>query len=55
MHDINEQIQIIWAALEAYRADLIPEGQPEYDEEWNNICTAMAVITEDLETLTQTN
>lgn len=55
MHDINEQLQIIWSALEAYRADLIPEGQPEYDEEWSDICTAMAVITEDLEALTQTN
>lgn len=55
MHDIKEQIQIIWAALEAYREDLIPEGQPEYDEEWNNICTAMSAITEDLETLKQTN
>jgi hypothetical protein len=55
MHDINEQLQIIWAALEAYRSDLIPEGQPEYDSEWSDICTAMAVITEDLESLTKTN
>ena len=48
MHDINEQIAIVWAALEAYREFLIPEGDPENDEIWNNICTAMAVINEDL-------
>ncbi len=48
MHDIDEQLAIVWAALEAYRADLIPEGEPAYDEEWNDICTAMAVIEEDL-------
>lgn len=48
MHDIDEQLAIVWAALEAYRADLIPEGDPDYDEQWNDICTAMAVIEEDL-------
>jgi hypothetical protein len=48
MHDIKEQIQIIWGALHAYREDLIPEGDPMYDELWNDICTAMAVIQEDL-------
>ena len=48
MHDISEQLAIVWAALEAYRADLIPEGEEAYDEEWNNICTAMAWIEEDL-------
>jgi hypothetical protein len=48
MHDIKKQLMIVWAALDAYRADLIPEGDESYDEEWNNICTAMAVITEDL-------
>ena len=48
MHDLNEQIAIIWQALEAYRDDLIPEGDPSYDEEWNDICTAMAVIQEEL-------
>lgn len=49
MHDINEQLAIVWAALEAYRADLIPEGDPDYDEQWDDICTAMAVIEEDLQ------
>ena len=49
MHDINQQLAIVWAALEAYRADLIPEGDPDYDEQWDDICTAMAVIEEDLQ------
>lgn len=48
MHDIKEQIQIVWDALHAYREDLIPEGDPTYDDLWGDICTAMAVIQEDL-------
>jgi hypothetical protein len=48
MHDIKEQLGIIWDALEAYRADLIPEGDEQFDEIWDDICTAMAVIEEDL-------
>jgi len=53
MHDIKEQLNIIWAALEAYREDLIPEGDEQFDEEWSDICTAMAVIEEDLKTITE--
>jgi hypothetical protein len=48
MHDIKQQIDIIWDALESYRADLIPEGDEQFDEIWGDICTAMAVIEEDL-------
>lgn len=48
MHDIKDALKTVWQALEAYRDDLIPEGDPSYDEEWNDICTAMAVIEEDL-------
>jgi hypothetical protein len=48
MHDIKQQISIIWDALEAYRSDLIPEGDEQFDEIWGDICTAMAVIEEDL-------
>ena len=48
MHDIKQQIDIIWDALEAYRSDLIPEGDEQFDEIWGDICTAMAVIGEDL-------
>ena len=48
MHDIKEQIAVVWDALHAYREDLIPEGDPTYDEIWSDICTAMAVIQEEL-------
>jgi len=48
MIDIDESIDIVWAALEDYRSKLIPEGRPVNDKRWDDICTAMAVITEDL-------
>jgi len=44
----REHLEIIWDALEAYREDLIPEGDPQYDEIWSDVCTAMAWIQEDL-------
>ena len=47
-HDTKAQLEVIWEALEAYRSDLIPEGDSHYDEIWNEICTAMAWIQEDL-------
>lgn len=48
MHDIQEQINIIWEALHSYREDCIPESDPSYNQEWEDICLAMAVIQEDL-------
>ena len=48
MIDIQDAIKTVWLALEGYRENCIPEGEESYDEEWNDICTAMAVITEDL-------
>lgn len=48
MHDTKQQIDIIWDALEAYRSDLIPEGDPQFDAIWDDICTSMAVIEENL-------
>ena len=48
MHDIREQINIIWEALHSYREDCISEGDEMHDEIWDDICTAMAVIQEDL-------
>jgi hypothetical protein len=48
MHDIKEQINIIWEALHCYREDCISEGDEMHDEIWGDICTAMAVIQEDL-------
>ena len=49
MHDIKEQIDINWDALGAYRSDHIPEGDEQFDKIWDDICTAMAVIEEDLQ------
>ncbi len=48
MHDIEKQLEIIWDALHSYREDCIPESDPSYNEEWEDICLAMAVIREDL-------
>lgn len=41
-------LETIWCALECHRENSIPEGVDEYDEEWDDICTAMAWITEEL-------
>jgi hypothetical protein len=46
--DTKAQLEVIWDALFAYRADLIPEGDKQYDNIWSDICTAMAWIEEDL-------
>jgi hypothetical protein len=46
--DTQKNLDIVWAALEAYRADLIPEGDEMYDKIWNEVCTAMHYIAEDL-------
>lgn len=47
--DYKQALDTVWCALEAYRSDLIPEGDDAYDREWNDICTAMAWIREALE------
>lgn len=46
--DLNQSIDVIWAALHSHRENCIPEGVKEYDAEWDDICTAMAWITEAL-------
>jgi len=51
MHDIKQQLEIIWDALEAYRADLIQEGDEQHDAIWDEVCTAMAVIEENLKAM----
>jgi hypothetical protein len=45
---IDSMLEAIWQGLEGYRENCIPEGDVQYDEEWGDICTAMAWITEDL-------
>jgi hypothetical protein len=47
-NDTSAQLNLIWGALESYRETLIPEGDPDWDDEWSDICTAMEWITEDL-------
>lgn len=42
-------MDVVWAALEEHRETNIPEGVPEYDEQWDDICTAMAWIREELD------
>ena len=41
-------LNTIWEALEDYRENNIPENQPEYTDQWNDITSAMAYITEEL-------
>ena len=48
-NDTRSHIETIWYALQSHRETCIPEGTPEYDEEWDDICTAMAWIQEDLD------
>jgi hypothetical protein len=48
MHNIKEQLNIVWDALEAYRENLISEGDEQHDAIWDDICTAMAFIQENL-------
>jgi len=50
-NDLESILETIWQGLEGYRENCIPEGNPDYDNQWSDICTAMAWITEDLEGL----
>jgi len=43
-----DELDVIWNALFCYRDECIPEGEPEYDDEWGDICHIMAKITENL-------
>lgn len=47
--DSKSHLEVIWDALAAFREDCIPEGDAAHDAQWNDICTAMAWIVEDLE------
>ena len=46
--EVYELLEPIWNALHSYRENGIPEGNPEYDALWSDICTNMAWIAEDL-------
>lgn len=41
---MRKWLKTVWDALHAYREDCIPEGDVMYDEQWDEICTAMAHI-----------
>ena len=41
-------LETIWEALAGFREDCIPETDPTYDRQWDDICTAMAWITEEI-------
>lgn len=47
-NDANTWVETIWQALWAYRETQIPEGDAAYDAEWDEICTAMAWLSEEL-------
>jgi hypothetical protein len=48
-YDKHSWKETIWEALHGYRENCIPEGgDPAYDEQWNDICSAMAYIQEEL-------
>ncbi|WP_375264082.1 hypothetical protein [Palleronia sp.] len=48
-NDTEGQLAVIWDALAGFREDCIPEGEELYNAQWDEITTAMAFITEDLE------
>ena len=47
-NNFYSQLNEIWVLLNEWRGDN-PEGVEENDEKWNEACTAMAWIEEDLE------
>ena len=49
--DRTVALNTVWDVLHQYRENLIPPDRPDtsYDEEWDEICFAMAVIKESLE------
>tara|TARA_R110000851_G_scaffold47513_2_gene115351 strand:- start:1479 stop:1649 length:171 start_codon:yes stop_codon:yes gene_type:complete len=48
LHALDPQswTETVWDALQCFREDCIPEGEEMYDEQWEDICTAMAWIEE---------
>ena len=45
----TEYLLTIWKVLHTYREDSIPEGIDNNDEEWDDVCYAMARIKEMLD------
>ena len=51
--DKQSWLDTLWDALGNHRETCIPEGDPEYDAEWDDICTAMAWIAEELDVVVE--
>lgn len=47
--DPRTWLHTVWNALHTYRDEFLPEGEERYDDEWSDITTAMAWITDALE------
>lgn len=47
-NDPASWLAIVWDGLASHRETCIPEGAPEHDAEWDDICSAMAWITEEI-------
>ena len=47
--DRTSWTECIWFALSEYREKCIPEGDKNNDDVWDDICTSMAWIEEELE------
>ena len=45
--DVVQSLEFIWDKLVGYREDCIPENDTTYDEEWDDICTAMSWIEDE--------
>lgn len=45
----RDELEVIWDALCDMRENCIPEGDPQYDAKWSDICTTMHKIEEELE------
>lgn len=43
---LKSEFETVWYALQCFREDCIPEGDPMYDEQWDAICGSMARIME---------
>ena len=44
---VDTWFEVVWDALESFRANEIPEGDRLNDDRWSEICTAMAWINEE--------
>lgn len=45
----RDEIEVVWDALFCFRENCIPEGEPQYDTKWSDLCTTMHKIEEELE------